>query len=359
LYVAVVSVFYMFMFISAELTAIGAVVSLPAFGGANATLAIIATAVVTVAYTSWGGLPASLRTDRWQGWLVLGLLAIAAVALVFDVDQPATAANDGGLSTINQAGFEAIIVLSIAIGAANLFHQGYWQRTWSADRTETVGKASMFAAALTFPVVLVVGLIGLVAAGTGSTPPFEGGVPLFDLMADLPVGIRFGAVVLAVALVASSVDSLQNGMTAVVAQDVADRSMTLNAARIATVALTVPAVVIAVQGYDILRLFLIADLVAAATVGPVFLGLTRLVNSNGALAGSVAGLVAVFVHGSVRGGDLAAGWDYLTLANSPPLPIGAFLWAPIASIAVALLVSRLGGADGSAETQPVAEAAAG
>lgn len=43
-YVAVVAVFYMFMFVTAELTAIGQVLALPAFGATEAWIGIVATA---------------------------------------------------------------------------------------------------------------------------------------------------------------------------------------------------------------------------------------------------------------------------------------------------------------------------
>ena len=66
-----------------------------------------------------------------------------------------------------------------------------------------------------------------------------------------------------------------------------------------------PAVLIALKGYDILRLFLIADLVAAATVVPVFLGLRRPASSASVIAGSLAGLASVVVLGWIQEGTLA------------------------------------------------------
>jgi solute:Na+ symporter, SSS family len=336
-YVSGVAVFYMFMFATAELTAIGQVLALPAFGGTEPWLAIVGTAAVTVAYTAYGGLPASLRTDRWQGWLMLALLALALGAIVFSVDGPGRAMVDGGLTRFDRAGVETVVVLVIAVTAANLFHQGYWQRMWAAADEGALRQGTAVAAGLTLVTVLGLGLAGLVAAGSGEVV-----VPFFDLLATLPATVRLLIVVLAVALVASSVDTLENGMAALVAQDLTHRRLGKGVAQAVTVALIVPATVIAVQGHDILRLFLIADLVAAATVVPVFLGLGRRVTGSGALAGSVAGLVAVFAYGALSGGGgLAGGWGALTIADSPALDLGAFVWAPLASTVVALGVSAL------------------
>lgn len=340
-YVAVVAVFYMFMFLTAELTAIGQVLALPAFGAADPRVAIVATAAVTAAYTAYGGLPASLRTDRWQSWLILVLLAAGLVAIAVDVDDPAAAATAGGLTVVNRAGFEAIGVLVIAVTAANLFHQGYWQRMWAAADEATLRTSTSVAAALTLVTVFAVGLTGLIAAGVGQPV-----VPFFDLLAGLPDVVRVLIVVLAVALVASSVDTLQNGIAALVSGDVTQGRVGVGTARLVTVVAVVPAVFIAVQGYDILRLFLIADLVAAATVVPVFLGLGRRVTGTGALVGSVAGLVAVFVVGLITRGSMAGGWELLSIAESPALDLTAFATAVVASTAVALALpsDRTGGA---------------
>ncbi len=335
-WVAVVSVFYMFMFVTAELTAIGGVLDL--LGGVDPWVSIVAVAVVTAGYTAWGGLPASLRTDQVQAVMIIGLVAIAVGAILFHVDDPLQAARDGGLDTFSRSGWESIVVLAIAITAANLFHQGYWQRTWAADDAETVARAGRGGALLSFLVLLPVGATGLVAAGLAveaGTEPSP--VPFFSLLAGLPEVVIVLVVVLAVALVASSVDTLQSALAALLAEDLTDRRLTITGARVATVLLTVPAVLIAVKGYDVLRLFLIADLVAAASVGPVFLGLRRRATGAGVIAGSVAGLAAVVVLGWTQGGSISDGFELLTLPQG--LDLGAFVWAPVVSTAVALAVA--------------------
>jgi hypothetical protein len=76
-------------------------------------------------------------------------------------------------------------------------------------------------------------------------------------------------------------------------QDMTERRLSLSTAKVLTVVLTIPAALIALKGYDVLRLFLIADLVAAATVIPVFLGLRRPMASATVIIGSLAGLLAV------------------------------------------------------------------
>jgi Na+/proline symporter len=339
-WVALVSVFYMFMFVTAELTAIGGVLDL--LGGVDPWVSIVLVAGVTAAYTAWGGLPASLRTDMAQGIVIAVLMLVAIVAILLQVDDPLARARDGGLDTFSRAGWESIAVLSIAITAANLFHQGYWQRSWSAESNRVLARAGLGGALLSLLVLLPVGATGLIAGGIAlhdGTEPSP--VPFFSLLGDLPGVIVALVAVLAIALVASSVDTLQSALAATMAQDLSDRNLTLTTAKVLTILLTVPAALIALNGYDVLRLFLIADLVAAATVGPVFLGLRRPAGSASVIVGSVAGLLAVFVLGLTQDG-VEGGIDLLTVASSPDLDLGSFVWAPVVSTAVALALSGVG-----------------
>ena len=211
-----------------------------------------------------------------QAWVIIVLLAVALVAILVDVPDPLARAEDGGLTTFSRAGWESIVVLSIAITAANLFHEGYWQRTWAAADSRVLTRAGLRAALLSAAVLLPIGATGMIAGGIAvheGTEPSP--VPFFSLLGGLPDVVVALVAVLSVALVASSVDTLQNALAASIAQDLSGRNLTLRAAKVVTIVLTVPAVLIALKGYDVLRLFLIADLVAAATVVPVFLGLRR------------------------------------------------------------------------------------
>lgn len=311
-YVAAVSTLYMFVFLTAELTAIGGALSLLA--GVDPLVPIVAVAAVTAAYTAYGGLPASIVTDRWQAWLVLGLVAAAAVAVAAEVAGPLDRARAAGLGEAHQLGAEVLVVLVIAVTAANLFHQGFWQRTWAARDDAALRRGTLAAAILIVPVVLAMGLAGMVAAGAGGVE--SPSLALFTLLGDLPAPVLAIVVVLAVALVASSVDTLQNALAALFSVELPGGRVGTAGARVLTVLLTVPAAAIAAEGLSVLRLFLIADLLAATIALPVFLGFWFPVSSRAAIAGAVAGLAAVVVAGWI-GGSLAEGFELLTLPEGP------------------------------------------
>ncbi len=336
-YVALVSVFYMFIFITAELSAIGGVLGLVA--GVGPLVPILAVAGITAAYTAYGGLPASLQTDRWQGSIILILVLLGVGTVLVDVPEALQSARSAGLTSFTRVGAESLVVLVIAVGAANLFHQGYWQRIWSAQDKPNLVRGSWLAAACTLPVVFVLGALGMVAAaGSQLEVP---SLAFFVLLEDLPAWVLAVMVALAVALVASSVDTLQNGMVALVAQDLTEGKLRLSAARWLSVLIIVPSVLIAVQGLSVLRLFLIADLLAAATIVPVMLGLWRRTTTGAALTGALSGLAAVVILGWIRGANFLDGVKLLTVpANEAAgFDLGAFLVAPVASGLVAWLGS--------------------
>ncbi|HET7326078.1 MAG TPA: hypothetical protein VFJ14_02210 [Nocardioidaceae bacterium] len=333
-YVLGISLVYMLVALAAELTAIGAV--LTRLSDADPRLGIVAVAAVTVLYTAYGGLRASIRTDRWQSWLLFALLVVVGVTLATTLP-PRTAEGARTLFDVDLAGIEGALALVVAVTATTLFHNGYWQRVWAARSDRALSRGALLGAATRFPVVLAAGLVGLLAAASGvalGTPP----VPFFALLEQQPAWLLAVVLVLTVGLVASTVDTLQNGLAAVVVTDRPD--VGLVGGRVATVALTVLPMLVAFQGYSVLRLFLIADLFCAATIAPALFGLWRRSTSAGAVTGALAGLVAALAYGYVAGGSLPAGVAIATFAGGLALP--PFLVAVAASTAVTVLVSLAG-----------------
>lgn len=332
-YVVGVSILYMLMFLTAELTAVGGVVAL--LSGLDPRLVVVAVAVVTLAYTAYGGLRASLRTDRWQAWLVALLLTVGLGAVVSVVATPASALTASGLLGIDRVGIEAALTLVIAVTAANLFHQGYWQRVWAAADPRALQRGALGGAFLSMPVVLLVGVAGILAVGAGlelGNPP----LPLFALFAGLSPWVSAVVVVLGVALVASSVDTLENALASLVA--VERPRLSLAGARWVTVGLMVPSAVVAFQGHSVLRLLLVADLLCATAVVPALLGLWRGATPAGAISGAVAGLVGAVGVGAVSTGSVREGLALATFPGSVPT-LAPFLGAIVVSTVVALLVS--------------------
>ncbi|NIC05602.1 sodium:solute symporter family transporter [Billgrantia bachuensis] len=332
-WVSLVSILYMACFLAAELTAIGAITAL--LSDVPPALVVIGVAVTTLLYTAVGGLRASLATDRWQAWLLMALLlVVGGVALVRLPEMPIEAALP---SIPVGSALGVALTLIIAVTAANLFHQGYWQRVWAARDDRALNRGAWLGGATTVAVVTLVGGLGMLAAMSGvalGEPP----IPFFALLSEAPGWLALPALVLAVTLVASSVDTLQNGIASLAVAGSGKRGLSIGAARLVTVALMVPVVIVALQGLSVLRLFLIADLLCAAIVVPVLLGLWRRMTPSAAVAGGVAGLLGAILPGWLTQGSLAAGVLAASFPGSiPTLPpfLGALAASTLVSLAMA------------------------
>lgn len=329
-WVVALSVLYMLCFVTAELTAAGAVTSL--LTGLDSRIAIGGVAVATLIYTAWGGLRASLVTDRWQAWLLIALLAIVGVVAISGLD-PSAEWHVPSAPVGNALSVAATLV--IAVTTANLFHQGYWQRLWSARSGADLGRGAAVGAIITVVVVLVVGGLGVLAASAGlalGEPP----IPFFALLRDAPEWVSLIAMLLGVTLVASSVDTIENALASVV---VAERpAFSLGTARWITVVLMIPAIVVSLQGYSVLRLFLIADLLCATAVVPVLMGLWQRTSVAAALAGAAAGVVGTVLPGWVSDGSFAMAAKAATFPGGVPT-LAPFAGALAASAVVTFVVA--------------------
>jgi Na+/proline symporter len=297
-------VFYMFIYLAAELTAIAKAVQILADLPLGWTALVVITA--TFIYTTYGGLDATLFTDAIQFVVIVPLLLIsfgigvmalggwqAAMAPV-QLNAPAL------LDLRNLDGIRMGASLIIAIVAAELFNQSNWQRVYACRNNSTVKRAFLSSALVILPMLMLAGGLGLLAAHFG----FNDDRAFFSLVQrlSLPLWVVMTVLVLALALVMSTLSSLLNGIASVFTTDLIrlfpqmQASGLLRASRLLTVAIGLPAIAIASQGYDVLYLFLLADLICAGAFFPVVFGfysrkLTGAVTFWSTLAGIAAGML--------------------------------------------------------------------
>ncbi len=294
----IITALYMSVFLTAELTGIALAVQM-AFGvPLGLTAAIVGTG--TLIYTALGGLRASIFTDKIQSGLILPLLAVMFVVSlthVADFRQITHIAPDlFNLGSL--AGIEYGATLLIAIVSAELFNQANWQRVYVADSSQTMRRAFLSAGLIILPIILMVGSFGFFAVGAGTAD-----VPSVALIAFIinatPPWLVLVTMVLAITLIMSSMDSLLNGLVSLFTVDLVrlrpqiDQYHLLHLARGGSVVLAGLAILIASQGYSVLYLFLVADLVCAAAVFPTYYGLFNpRLSGTVALVASISGIIA-------------------------------------------------------------------
>ncbi|MFC7154692.1 sodium:proline symporter [Halomarina halobia] len=299
-FVLVISVAYMFTFLAAELTGIAGGLEVVAGVPAWQTAVVVGGAVLL--YTAYGGLKASIFTDAVQTLVILPLLAVGFGAALLslggtdEIHSQVVAADPSLLDPGFAAGIEFGAYVIVAILAAEMLNQAWWQRIYAADDDGTLRRSFLLAAVAVVPMVFVAGLFGLVARGQGVGTD-RASVAFFVVVRDaFAEPIVLAVVVLAVLLVTSSADTLFNAIASVVTADLprlvdaGDRTLTL-AARLLTVVVALAGVFVAAQGYSVLTVFFVADLLATATFVPLLAGLySRRLTGLGAFVASAVGL---------------------------------------------------------------------
>ncbi len=300
--ILLLSIFYMFVHLVAELTAIAFVAY--ELAGIPLLFTALLIGLGTMIYIAYGGLRASMFTDMIQMVFVLVFLLITGIGVVYYL---------GGIGNIlslsrenapelfsfsNTGGIEFGLTLGIAVFVANLFHQGYWQRIYSGKNDKAIKKSLIFCIIIALPIMMLTGVLGIVSTGLGYAE--NPSVALFSLVYGIfPIGLIIMVFMLALVLVMSTVDTLLNGMVATFSGNTRgilknmDSKSLLGFARVLTLVIIIPAALIAAQGYSVLYLFLVADLLCAGVVFPLFYGLfNKKVTENTAVLASLLGIAS-------------------------------------------------------------------
>jgi len=327
--IGAVSVFYMFIFIVAELTSISNIFKTLTNNWSTkyGIGIIISLGVFTMVYTTVAGLPASIVTDKFQGVIVATLVIMLTFAVTILPENRVSASEFAKASNIDGQGFKAMVTLILAIMSAELFNQSTWQRVWAAESVPVMRKGFFIGSTMVFFLMMFFGVIGMIAYANDpdAYDSFEklSFLAFFDLLAPLGDGWHVLVLILVTALAASSVDSLQNGLTSIFYHDLVKIGWNPTwITRGLMVAVNIPAVFLASDGYDVISLFLVADLVCATSALPVFLGLQTqdigiLVAPTelGAFMGCITGIVTVLVTGRLF--DAEGGlFEYFWLRNN-------------------------------------------
>eukprot|EP01065_Artemidia_motanka_P015674 TRINITY_DN1940_c1_g2_i1.p1 TRINITY_DN1940_c1_g2~~TRINITY_DN1940_c1_g2_i1.p1 ORF type:complete len:597 (+),score=236.82 TRINITY_DN1940_c1_g2_i1:70-1860(+) len=316
LFAAAVSCFYMFIYLVAELTSVGGVYGY--FAGDTSdkytNKITISMGVFTFVYTGIAGLPASILTDKIQGAFVLLLVVVITIAAISASENHVSKSEWDRASNSTTAGFRVGVSLIIAVLAAELFNQASWQRVYAAKDQKSLIRGFIGGAVLIAPVMMVFGGFGMLSYAndpegfdTFAKFPY---LSFFYLLEPMEKGWKVLVLILVTCLCASSVDSLQNALVSVLSRDLTMQRLNVNFSRLLVLGFNIPAIVMAADKYDVLRLFLVADLVCAAAAPALFLGLIQedikiggktvflAPTELGAFLGGISGLVTPIVLGA-------------------------------------------------------------
>ena len=302
--ILLMTVFYMFIFLCAEVTAVAMLINY--ISGTDFWITSLITLVSTLIYTLYGGLRASIFTDNIQMIVILILLIISASYLSsFTGDQFSFSfineKNPHLLSSKYIPNYTAGLTFFIAVAATNLFHQGNWQRVYAAKNNNILKKSLIFSSIIIVPIVFFMGFSGLVASSVDSNVSPDLGF-FFLLLKDQTELLSIIIVILGLSLTISTVDTLINAISSLV---VVDGKATFNLSKSTNylkfskyfiVGLSIIAFIIASKGFSILYLFLLADLFCCAFVLTVFYSFfNKRLNEKTAYKSIIIGLMVGFL----------------------------------------------------------------
>ncbi|GHA16310.1 sodium:solute symporter family protein [Oceanisphaera arctica] len=334
-FVLVIMMFYLFISITAGLTAIAQMVALLA----PVPLWVTATIVMgaTLLYTLYGGLRVTIFTDRVQmlvilpfllllimfGWQAAGGLAPAMAGLKEKAPHL--------LNPLDTTGLKSGLTFFIAVVLTGLFYQGTWQRVFAARDNKVIRNSFILSGVLSFPIIFIMGMFGLVFVGLGL--PGDGSVALFSvLMPNMPLWFAIGLLPFGLALIMSSADSTISGISSMIVVDLRRLLPNISAHKLLGLSrwliclVSLPILYVASQGFSVLYLFLLADLLCCAAAFPVFFGFYNArYQSYNAVISTAAGLAAGFWLFPAPGAEIKYLLESFLLATLVPVLVSGLL----------------------------------
>ena len=301
--ILLLTIFYMFIFLCAEVTAVAVLINY--ISGTDLWVTALIVLISTLVYTLYGGLRASIFTDNIQ-MIVIGILLLISLIYIsffigpdFSIDF-VKEKNPQLLSFSYVPSYTAGLTFFIAVAATNLFHQGNWQRVYAAKNFKTLKKSLVISFFIIAPIVFFMGFTGMVAFSLDSTTrPDLGFFTL--LLKEQTKFLSFFVIVLGLALTISTVDTLVNAISSLIVVDGnatfnLDKKKSLNFSKYIILFLSLISFIIASKGFDILYLFLLADLFCCAFVLTVFYSFyNKHINEKTAYVSIFAGLIGGFL----------------------------------------------------------------
>ena len=271
--------FYLTIFLIAEVTAIATLLKYISQVPLWVTAAI--TLIICLLYILRGGFKLSIITDKYQFSFIVVIILSSLFLVLGKLDIPSfeiIKKNSPNLIDKNYLpNYTAGLTFFIAVSATNLFHQGNWQRVFSAKNNRILKSSLIYSSLITFIIVFWMGYTGLLSLSLNSKVIPD--LAFFDLLLDKKnSAVVIAILILAMSLTLSTIDTLINAISSLIIIDGKFVNKSLkgkevkNKANIIILLLSVLVFILASKGFSILYLFLLADLLCCAAVITIFYG---------------------------------------------------------------------------------------
>jgi Na+/proline symporter len=306
-----------------------------------------------------GGFKVSFFTDNIQGAMVIGLstdpsqargeILLIAIVIIATITIGAKTNIDrsliepSGLTKPNLLGWQLIYILPVAILTNDFFLSQFWIRTFASKTDKDLRIGVSIASFVVLIVLTLVGCTGLIAVWSRAldpeNPEQDGSIAFFLLLQTLPAWTVGIILVMVISLSTAAFDSIQSAMVSTASNDLFRNRLNIWFVRAGVVLLIFPVVVIAIRAPSILQIYLITDLVSAAVIPVLCVGLSdRAYFWRGfeVVVGGLGGIFTVFLFGTVYYGNAHRGAKLILLEEglyaSDWSVFGAFVAAPVGGL---------------------------
>ena len=271
------TLFYLTIFLIAEVTAIAFLLNfiskIPLWITAGITL------FICLSYILRGGFKLSIITDKYQFIFVIFIILASVFFILGNIDLSSFELikknSPNLLDNKYLPNYTAGLTFFIAVAATNLFHQGNWQRVFSAKNNSTLKSSLIYSSIIIFFIVFWMGYTGLISYSVNSKVIPD--LAFFDLILSRENSLVVIAIlILAMSLTLSTIDTLINAISSLIivngnqinklltGKDIKDKS------NLIILVLSILVFILSSKGYSILYLFLLADLFCCSAVVTIF-----------------------------------------------------------------------------------------
>jgi Na+/proline symporter len=273
-------IFYLFIFLCAEVTAISKLIYY--ISGLDILISASIILFFTLTYVLFGGLKATIRSDRIQFVIIILLLLYLFFAVFLQNN------NNLNLNIFQKnfikfdsksliSSFQSGFVFFIAVASTNLFHQGNWQRVYAAKNEKILVKSLIISFFIIFLIVLFMGVTGAISKINGLK--FNDDLAFFSIILNKnDILISLTVLIFSLSLTISTVDTLLNSISSLAIVHSKDffnfkylKDKKLS--NVLLILLSIACLIIALYQFSVLYLFLLADLLCCACVYVIFKGL--------------------------------------------------------------------------------------
>ena len=339
--------FYLTIFLIAEVTAIAFLINLisktPLWITSGLTL------IICLLYILRGGFKLSIITDKYQFIIILSIILFSIFLILGNLEinsYELIKKNSAKLVSKNYIpNYTAGLTFFIAVAATNLFHQGNWQRVFAAKNNFILKKSLIYSSIISFLIVFWMGYTGLISFSLD--PKIKPDLAFFKIMlSNDNVLIIVSILILALALTLSTIDTLINAISSLIIIDGKELNKFLSGREIKDksnnliLLLCVIVFIFDTKGYSILYLFLFADLLCCAAVVTIFYGFfKKKINTRLSLVSIILGLSSglLFFPSQNFQSSLLVG-NIMSIENFSPIVLSNLLFI---SFFVAIIVPLL------------------